>query len=90
MIQNTNVTWGTLATSSDVSSFILFKTAELSENRLSMIEVLWLLTKRRNECLFAQQKQTDDGERNAEDPLPRERFAEKQDARDRHDGRPAR
>jgi hypothetical protein len=72
MIQNTNVTCGTLATSSDVSSFILFKIAELSENRLSAVEVLQLLTRRQNGCLFGQQKQTDDGERNANDPLPRE------------------
>jgi len=54
-----------------------------------MIEVLQLLTKRRNGCLFAQQKQTDDRKRDADYSLPRRCFAEKQDACERHDRRAA-
>src|SRR5437016_1596282 len=39
--------------------------------------------------LFAQQEQTNYGERNADDSPPRRWFAEKQNACERHDGRAA-
>ena len=42
-----------------------------------------------NPDLFAQQKQTNDRKRNADYSLPRRCFVEKQDARERHDGRAA-
>ena len=43
-----------------------------------------------NPDLFAQQKQTNNRKRNADDSLPRWCFVEKQDARERHDGGAAR
>ena len=42
-----------------------------------------------NPDLFAQQKQTNNRKRNADYSLPRRCFVEKQDARERHDGRAA-